>query len=380
MQFADITGLDDVKSVLIDAARKNHLAHAQLFNGPAGSAKLALALALITYINCENREESDSCGTCASCQKNSKFIHPDVHFIFPVSSTPKVPAKDAVSNSFLKEWRQFLASDPYGTVNDWSLTFGGENKQLNISKAESKSIIQKLSLKAFEGGYKVILIWLPEHMNASAANGILKVLEEPADRTLFFLVTEDQERLLSTILSRTQKVPIRAFHKEEIASQLHHQGIDKEKATRLSHMAGGNLKLAMQLTQEQVTDSDHNFKEWMRVCYGGDYGKLVNWAEDFHKLPKLSQQGFFRFGNSLLRETLLNHYGSSGLMRIPEEEKQFIKKFSQVVTSDKIEPLMQLFNEASFHLERNASPKMVFLDLSITVSRVLKNQANGVTH
>ena len=229
MRFGDIYGLEEIKRGLIEAVQKGHVAHAQLFSGPTGSANLALALAFITYINCENPTE-DSCGTCASCQKNTKFIHPDVHFIFPVSSTTRITGKDVLSTNFLKEWRHFLEEDPYGDIADWSVVFGGENKQLNISKGESKSIIQKLSLKAFEGGYKTILIWLPEYMHASAANGILKVLEEPADRTLFLLVTQNHEKLLGTILSRTQKVFIRSFNPSEISAILQNQSVDPSQS------------------------------------------------------------------------------------------------------------------------------------------------------
>lgn len=380
MRFEDIHGLDEVKSGLIEAVQKDHVAHAQLFSGPPGSANLALALALITYLNCETPGPHDSCGQCSNCQKNRKYIHPDVHFIFPVSSTAKVTGKDVLSNSFLKEWRSFLEEDPYGDVTDWSVVFGGENKQLNISKGESRSIIQKLSLKAFQGGYKIILIWLPEYMHPSAANGLLKVVEEPSERTLFLLITQDRERLLSTMVSRSQQLMIRAFSQTEIASQLQAQGMDANKASHIARLADGNLKLAQRMGREEREDGAVLFKDWMRLCYSEDYGQMVNWSEEFHKMPKIAQNSFFRFGLSLLRETLISHFGDSHLIRLPEPEKDFVKKFSQVVTPEKLEPLVKLFTEASYHLERNASTKIVFLDLSITVSRLLKGKPYGVTY
>ncbi|MBS0000642.1 MAG: DNA polymerase III subunit delta, partial [Cyclobacteriaceae bacterium] len=176
MRFEEITGHEILKKQLVQSARSGHIAHAQLFLGPEGSPNLALALAYATYLNCLERQTDDACGQCGSCKKNEKLIHPDVNFAFPVSSTSKVPAKDAVSLSFLSEWRNFVIQDPYNNASGWNSYFGGENKQLNISKEESRQIIRHLALKPFEGKYKIMLIWLAEYMNASAANSLLKIL------------------------------------------------------------------------------------------------------------------------------------------------------------------------------------------------------------
>jgi DNA polymerase-3 subunit delta' len=371
MQFADIQGLDQTKTSLIEAVRKDHVAHAQLFLGPEGSANLAMAIAFASYLNCEDPDESDSCGQCPSCLKNQKYIHPDVHYIFPVSGTEKFHGKEAVSNNFLKEWRSFLGENLYGDVADWSGVWG-ENKNLNISKEESRAIIKKLSLKAFEGAYKIMIIWMPEYMHPAAANGLLKVLEEPSKNTVFLLVAHDSEKLLETILSRTQKVLIRAFEDEEIQLQLVAAGVAQDRASHIARLAAGNLKLALRLASEVEEDSVESFKEWMRLCYGQNYTKLVGWSEEFHKMTKISQKGFIRFGLSTLRDTLVVHYGNSQLLKLTEDEKEFVKKFSQVVTPEKVEPLTNLFTEALFHLERNGSPKMIFLDLALNISKLLK--------
>jgi DNA polymerase-3 subunit delta' len=374
VQFSNIQGLDRVKNSLIEAVRKDHVAHAQLFLGAEGSANLALAIAFATYLNCEDPGPSDSCGVCASCLKNQKYIHPDVHYIFPVCSTEKIKGKEVVSNNFLKEWRVFLEEGLFGDITDWSMVFGGENKNLNISKEESRQIIQKLSLKAFEGKYKILIIWMPEYMHPSAANGLLKVLEEPSERTVFLWVSQDAEKLLGTILSRTQKVMVRKFNDLEIQQQLKAAGVAEEKAAHIARLSGGNLKLAQRLASEGDEDHGVSFKEWMRLCYGGDYKQLVNWSEDFHKMNKISQKGFLRFGLSLLRDTLLVHYGDSSLIRLDEAEKEFVRKFSNVVTPEIIEPLNLLFTEALFHLERNGSAKMIFLDLSLKATQQLKTR------
>ncbi|GJM28221.1 MAG: DNA polymerase III subunit delta [Cyclobacteriaceae bacterium] len=378
MQFSAINGLEETKNSLIEAVKKGHVAHTQLFLGTEGSAHLAMAIAFATYLNCDDPGDIDSCGKCPSCVKNQKYIHPDVHYIFPVSSTDKIKGKEVVSNNFMKEWRQFLEGGVYGDVTDWSLIFGGENKHLNISKEESRGIIQKLSLKAFEGKYKIMIIWMPEYMHPSAANGLLKVLEEPSEATIFLLVASDAERILGTIMSRTQLVVIRAFNDQEINHQLVSEGVPVNKAAHLARLASGNLRLAHRLASEIENDHAPSVKEWMRQCYATDLSDLVRWSDEFHKMTKISQKGFLRYGLSLLRDTLLDHYGDPSLIRLPEGEKDFIKKFAQVVTPDKIEPLTRLFSEALFHLERNASAKMVFLDLSLTVSRQLKQKEFAV--
>ncbi len=374
MLFSAINGLEQEKSSLVEAVKKGHVAHTQLFSGPEGSAALAMAIAFATYLNCEQPGEQDSCGVCSSCTKNQKYVHPDVHFIFPVAGNEKIKGKDVLSNNFLKDFRQFLNENPYGNITDWSLVFGGENKHLNISKEESRGIIQKLALKAFEGKYKVMIIWLPEYMHPAAANGLLKIFEEPSDSTIFLLVTSDREKLLGTIVSRTQLVVIRAFNEAEVATQLVSAGVPNQKAEQLAKLSSGNLRLAFKLAGESENDQGLEVKEWMRQCYSRDLSDLVRWSEEFHKMTKISQKGFLTFGLSLLRDTLLAHYGDPSLMRLSQEDKQFVKKFSTVVTPEKIEPLTNLFSEALFHLERNASAKMVFLDLSLTVSRHLKQK------
>ncbi len=373
MQFSDIYGLEDVKARLIEAVNKDHVAHAQLFLGPEGSANLAMAIAFATYLNCLEPEDGDSCGKCVSCLKCKKYIHPDIHYVFPVSSTEKIKGKDVVSHSYLTEWRQFLEEDIYGDVSDWSLLFGGENKNLNISKEESNGVIQKLSLKAFEGRYKVIIVWMPEYMHPAAANGLLKVLEEPTDNTIFLLVANDSDKLLGTILSRVQLVFIRGFDYQEIEDQLLAAGIPASKAAHISRLSEGSLKMAFRLASEDDDDQAASTKEWFRLCYGRNIGEMVQWSEEFHKMSKIAQRAFLRFGLSLLRDTLVAHYGESGLIKLSEEEKQFVKKFSQVITPEKIEPITKLLSTALFHLERNASAKMVFLDLSLQVSSLMKS-------
>lgn len=373
MRFSDIPGLPDTKTHLIHSVNNDHLAHALLFNGREGGAGLAMALAFATYLNCTDKQPEDSCGRCASCVKNDKFIHPDLHFAFPVSSTKKVSGKDVVSKSFLSEWRSFLADRPFGTVRDWSRHFGGEDRQLNISKEESRHVIRDLSLKSFEGEFKIMLIWLPEFMHTSSANGILKILEEPPEKTVFILVSEDAEKLLTTILSRTQQFRIPPFTDENLAVILEEtHGVDESRARQLAHMADGSLARAVELLSEVEDDSNELFREWMRHCYTVDLTEMVGWSDKFQQMKKMGQKNMLQYGLAMMRETLLQCTHAETLSRLHGEEQQFVKNFVKVMDADKVSAVTEQLNTAFYHLERNANPKITFLDLSLKVARILR--------
>ena len=373
MRFSSITGIEDVKAKLTQSGHRNH--HAQIFYGPSGSANLALALAYATYINCENQQERDSCGQCPSCTKMDKLIHPDLHFIFPVSPTQKYKGKDAVSVNFITDWRELLNVHPFITLDDWISHFGGENKQVNISKEESRQIIQKLSLKSFEATFKIMLIWLPEWMHPSAANAILKVLEEPPGNTIFLMVSNDYENLLPTITSRAQLVNIRAFNTEEIEEYLHTQfDFDTNKAQHIAQLSEGSINKAIKLCAEQSPEgTNQSFIQWMRLCWQNDYEALVYLSDDFHSSSRLSQKGLITGGLELIRNALLSGNGVEKLVQASSDEKSFVKKFGESLSPGKIEKLSNDLSEAYYHIERNASAKMTFLDLSIRISRLLKS-------
>lgn len=251
MQFSEIPGQEEIKQTLINSVNNNHIAHAQLFAGREGAPNLALAIAYATYLNCRDRKPHDSCGSCPSCHKFSKFIHPDLHFVFPVSSTKSLTGKDVVSSSFLKEWRTFLLKNIYGNISEWSEIFGGENKQLNISKEESRNIIKNLMLTSYEGGYKIMIIWLPEYMHPYCANAILKILEEPPAKTILFLVSNNLEGLLNTILSRAQLFRIRMFNDDELQEILVEKyGVNTSQVAQIIQLAEGNINEALKLIEE----------------------------------------------------------------------------------------------------------------------------------
>lgn len=372
MRFADIPGLSAAKAQLIHAIKGNHVAHAQLFYGKEGSANMALALAYATYINCKNPTDTDSCGTCDSCTKMDKLVHPDLQFVFPVSSTKSVTGKNVISSSYLKEWRTFLNANKYGTLVDWSACYGAENKQANISKEESRNIIKSLTLKAFEAEYKVMIIWLPEYMNVSAANGILKILEEPAEKTLFLLVTCEYEKLLTTILSRCQLFKVPAFSDEELQQYLEEtKGIAPEKAKKIAALAEGSLAAAVENIDSTEDDAHVMFRDWMRQCWVKDFTSLNMTNDSFSKLSKTGQKLFLQYALNMMRQALVSEYLVEEKEKLNEQEKDFAVKFGKALSTQKLEKISEEFSKAHYHLERNANVKILFLDLSLSVGRIM---------
>ena len=370
MLFKEIIGHDVTKKKLVTAVRNEHIPHALLFSGREGSANLAMALAFITYFFCENRGKEDACGVCPSCHKNQKLIHPDVNFSFPFITQKN---RDPVSDNLLPEWRNFVLQDPYNSAAGWNTYFGGENKQLYISVDESRQIIRKLSLKPFEARHNIMLIWLPEYMNTPAANALLKIIEEPPDDSIFIIVTNDEKKMMPTILSRTQSIYIRPFTDAELISILVEKHfIDKKEAAKISHLVDGNINEALRLARDVELNSHAMFREWMRLCYTQDHQKLVQFANQYHSLGKVSQQILLQYGLSLLRESLICELGETSLLRVMGEELEFVKKFSITLDPEAIEKLSGLISEASYHLERNANDKIVMLDLSLRASEIFR--------
>lgn len=369
MRFTDIHGLSDTKQRLISSAQRNHVPHAQLFSGVEGSALLPMALAFATYLNCENPGTDDACGVCPSCVKSLKYVHPDMHFVFPVTSTGRITGKEVVSKSFLPVWREFLLGNPYGNSVDWAHAFGGENKQLNISKQESREIIEALSLKAFEGKYKILILWMPELMHPSAANGILKILEEPASNTVFILVTANKEQLLSTILSRTQLVRIPAFSDKELIEILtEKQNIEAAIATQLAQLADGSLRTALQINAEADINIHAMFADWMRACFQNNFTELTVLADKFGTLSRSAQKSLFQYSLEVLRDSLVFGQGQERLQRMSGEALAFIENFSKTLNLMVIDHLSRQLSEAHYHLERNVNAKIIFMNLSIVFS------------
>ncbi|MBX2965743.1 MAG: DNA polymerase III subunit delta [Cyclobacteriaceae bacterium] len=373
MKFSDIPGLSETKKMLAGSVSNGHAAHAQLFAGAEGALNLPLALAYATYLHCEQKGE-DACGECAACRKSLKFIHPDTHFVFPLSNVKGDKDDERFKADILKQWREFLLTQPYGNLDNWTEFYGGENKQALISREESREIIKTLSLKPFESQVKVMIIWQPEKMHPTAANGILKILEEPAPHTYFILVSNAADQLLPTIISRTQIVTVPLLSDEEIETQLVALNVNEKKASVVSHQAEGNLNLALALCEDDEEDDQaQRFAEWMRACFKKNVAQLVSIADDFHGLDKLHQRGMLQYSLNMMREVLLQLGGATTIQRSQGEELKFVQDFSRVMNLARVEYATRLINEAGYHLERNGSAKMIFMDLSLKISKSLNS-------
>lgn len=370
MKFTDIPGLNNTKRLLIEAVQNHHAAHAQLFVGTEGALNLPMALAYATYLHCQNRGD-DSCGTCPACSKNNKYIHPDTHFVFPLSNIKGDKDEERFKSDILKQWRSFLTGQPFGNLDDWTNHYGGEDKQGLISREESREIIKTLSLKPFESPYKVMIIWQPELMHPSAANGILKILEEPPAHTYFLLVSNAADKLLPTIISRTQIVTIPLLADEELSDYLSSLGVDEGKRNKIVRLADGDINFAVRLIDNEEDNNAQRFTEWMRACYKHNYASLVAMAEDYHGLDKLTQKNMITYSIGMMRETLLHSAGVSTMNRTRGDELKFVQDFSKVMNLEKVEKSFKHMNEATYFLERNGSAKMIFLDLSLKIAGIL---------
>lgn len=372
MRFKDVPGSSHVKERLIQSMKAVTVPHAQLFAGQVGALNLPMALAFSTYLHCQNKGEHDACGECPACSKSLKHIHPDTNFVFPLGNVKGDKDEDRFKAEIMKTWRSFLTEQPFGNLDDWASYYGGEDKQAIISKDESREIIKSLSLKPFESPYKVMLIWQPEYMHPSAANGILKILEEPPPNTFFILITNAAERLLPTILSRTQIVQIPMLSDEDVDAHLKSLGnVEESKRDKIVQLAEGNLNLALKLIDRE---EDHHFElffNWMLACFKKEYAKLVAMADDFHTLDKLNQRNLMTYSLNMMRETLLQVSSATSIGRSKGNELERVQKFSKLMDVPRIEKSSRLINDAAYHLERNGSAKMIFMDLSLQLSNVI---------
>ncbi|MFQ5334494.1 MAG: DNA polymerase III subunit delta' [Flavobacteriales bacterium] len=374
MLFREITGQEDAKQKLCLAVKKGRIPHAQLFTGPHGSGQLPMAVAFASYVLCEARSDEDACGACPSCQKMSKLIHPDLHISMPVNTTKKVK-KDPCSEPFMEEWRESFLANPYLTLEDWLSGLGIENKQGIINVLQSAEITSKLGLKSFEGGRKIVIIWLPEKMNVPAANKLLKALEEPDENTLFLLATEDREALLPTILSRTQMLKLSRPEDAEIAKTLQARfGLNEAEAGRIASMADGNVSEAIHHATDADASVGHHddFVKWMRMCFAirKNMGELLEWISGISTSGREYQMAFLRYGLHILQQCL--RMNNSMPQLVHTVDKEFITKFSPFVNEANVEELANLFEEAMAHIQRNAYPRILFLDVSIRIGRLLK--------
>ncbi|MCT4697328.1 MAG: DNA polymerase III subunit delta [Candidatus Cardinium sp.] len=369
MQFAEIPEHHAFKNTLISMARTGKVAHAQLFVGPVGSANLALALAFATYLNCSCRQEADACGRCFSCVNMAQFTHPDVQLVFPKKSSGAVLE---TPSTYLEAFRNYLKENPFLTLEEWATAMHYDGKQCQISRKDASAISQQLSLKPFIGPYKIVCIWLPEYLHHTAANALLKTLEEPPVDTVFLLVSSNSDRIISTIRSRSQQHTIPPCSEAAIQQLLwsKHKALDADRCKAIACLAEGSLYKAFQLVEQDVEAHFERFSHWMRSCYRGDLIKLVAYSEAFYKLSADAQKAFFAYALQLIRVVLLGKLDYPLLHIQPSDEATFSKKFGLTVTIQQLKEIIEKLMQGYYYLERNAHAKMVYTHLSIQIARI----------
>ncbi|MES2267727.1 MAG: hypothetical protein V4520_13270 [Bacteroidota bacterium] len=367
MQFKDIIGQEAIKQRLISSVNENRVSHAQLFLGPEGAGGLALAVAYAQYLSCEDKRPDDSCGECSSCRKYQKLMHPDLHFSYPFFAKHK----DDTALTFIEQWRDAFTAHPYLSLDIWRGYLEADNKQANINIAECHQIIKKLSFKPFESIYKILILWLPEYLDKEG-NALLKVIEEPQPNTLFILVAQNQDQILNTILSRTQLVKIPCLNYEDIKGELisrHHQ--TETAASQIAYLSNGNMTEALAMLQHDTKSYHELFVQWLRLCFGNKVPDILTFVDQMAKMGRENQKNFLRYGTSFIRECTLLRAGAERIVKLPEQEMETAKKMSAVINNAQAQAMITELEKAHYHIERNANPKILFLDVSLQIIKVL---------
>ena len=404
MQFKDIIGQLQVKEQLVQLVQQNRLSHALLFLGKEGSGALSLAIAFAQYIVCTSAKEAeqrlapglfgeelspppqgeagrefDSCGTCPACIKADKLIHPDIHFSYPVVT--KKTGEKPVSTDYITEWREFICGYPYGNIYDWLQFIGAENKQGNITAQECNEINHKLSLKAFESQYKILIMWMPEFLGKEG-NKLLKLIEEPPPDTLFIFVAEDESSILPTILSRTQLVKIPALTDDEIEEALITRGkVENNKARQIAGVCAGNYRESLQMLQHAEEDWQSLLREWLNAVVKNNTAAQIKWIDEIAKLGREKQKQFLRYFIHLLDQAVRVRMieESAGIKtpfnNMPEKEKDFAIRLNKLCSLSAQQAIITELDKATWYIERNANTKMLFHALCIRLFHIIKDNS-----
>ncbi len=378
MDFSEIIGQQHIKSHLSKTIENGRIPHAQLFSGVNGSGLLPLAIAYASELLCNQYEKGSS--EYLSCKnKVSKLIHPDLHFVYPVNTSDEIK-KNAVSDNYAQAWRSFVLNNPYASLFEWLQSLGIEKKQGNISKFEAENISKKLSLKAFEGGYKVMIIWMADNMNGECANKILKLIEEPSEKTILLLLTEKEQQIITTILSRCQKLTIPLLSEADIAESLiKNTQIKESSAVNTARRARGDYNKALQLLEEAGEDEvfEKWFISWVRAAFRakgnkGAINNLLDWSDTLAGQGRETQKKFLSYSIEIFRQALLKNYSADVLLFFEANDKTFsLPKFAPFVHQNNIFEINAALEEASYHIERNGNAKIIFTDLSIKLTRLI---------
>jgi DNA polymerase-3 subunit delta' len=383
MRFEHIIGQQALIEQLKDLVDHNRLSHAILLAGKEGSGTLPLALALSTYIIDKEKKNSTAENTSLfgdivpakneSANRADKYLHPDIHYSYPV--IPRKPGDKPVATDYISEWRNFLEQMPYGNVYDWLQSIGAENKQGNITAAECGDILRKLQLKSFESSHKILMMWMPEYLG-NEGNKLLKLIEEPPPNTLFILVTEKEENILPTILSRCQIIRVPAIDNNDIVKALIDRSkIDQEQAIQAAGMCNGNYREALQLLQHSENDWQIVLREWLNTLLKADTVGQIKWAEEMNQYGREKQKQFLHYFIHLIEGSLRVRVMQTATVNISDKEKDFASRLNKLCNVGQLEAIAEELEKAIYYIERNANGKMLFAALSIKLFHIIKHQA-----
>lgn len=374
MRFRDIIGHKEIRQKLIRVIQDQRVSHAQLFTGPEGCGKLAMAIAYAQYVNCQDKQEDDSCGICSSCLKFEKLVHPDLHFMYPVATTKEITGKP-ISINFIKQWRSFLFSNNYYVgLNDWYEAIEIEKKQGSINVYDCNDLLKTLSYTTYEAEYKVMIIWMVEKLHHAAAPKLLKILEEPPDKTLFILVSEKPEQIMSTIISRTQIVRIPKIANDEMEDYIGRTtSLTPAESQKICSLSEGNYLDARRILKGDDDVSHFQFfRQWMRSCYSVNLREIKKTTDEFAVMGRERQKQFFSFSLKIIRDCLLSHFKNDRILILEGEELEFINKFSPYIHHGNGAEFSEKLNSSYSQIERNANPSILFLNLSLKFAGLLR--------
>jgi DNA polymerase-3 subunit delta' len=377
MLFKEVIGQNKVIGQLTDAVKKGRISHSQLFLGSDGSGTLALAIAFAQYISCTQREDGDSCNTCASCLKYRKLIHPDLHFAFPVNKTKTMEKDNPVSDDFIAAWRESVLKNPYLSLNQWYDIIGIENKQGFISVYESKAVLYKLSLKSFESDYKIMIIWHPEKMHPNAANKLLKIIEEPPDKTIFLAATDSTDQILPTVLSRFQIVKVPKINNDDLTTSIKGKfELDDKKVKEIVNLSDGNYQKAIENIDagEEYDNNLERFILMMRHCYSRNMPEILKWIDDIAATGRERQKDFLDYSLSIIRKNFLLSLNQTEKVYLTEKESEFSGRFHPFINMANAHQIADEINKAYNDIERNAFGRIVFLDLVLKIIKLIRKQ------
>ncbi len=378
MKFSDVIGQQQLKERLVRSVQSRQTPHAQLFHGNEGVGALPLAIAYAQYLNCTNKQDNDSCGICPSCIKYNKYTHPDLHFVFPIVKKKKssgASEKDTICDDYISEWRGFLNKNIYFKLSSWLSEIGAENSQGTIYTVESDSILKKLNLKIYEAEYKLMIIWLPEKMQEECSNKLLKIIEEPYDKTIFLLISEDPDRVLGTIRSRSQSLHVPPIDESSLSKAIAGKYVlPGEEMASIVHLANGSYLKAEEVLEHNAEDEEflELFITIMRNCWTRNIKNMKVKGDYFASMGREWQKSFLTYAQHMIRENFVYRLNSNEINYMNTAESGFSVNFSTYVNERNVIELMEELELAERHIEQNVNPKMIFLDLSMKIAVLLK--------